>query len=158
MSGYFTSGSLFETDDKLGLAGFVCSALMRGTHARYATNLRCARIGGRGFGYDSGAYTSSFSGRSLAEDLPLLLDTSLKRSNSPAFPADQIERLRAQLLTGLAIRAQDTADMADLIFDEILFAGHPFRRPDDGGRRPSNPSRARICRIFTAEHLVRAGW
>jgi zinc protease len=50
----------------------------------------------------------------------------------PVFATDQIERLRAQLLTGLGIRAQDTADMADLIFDEILFAGHPFSRPEDG--------------------------
>ncbi|MBA4400241.1 MAG: insulinase family protein, partial [Anaerolinea sp.] len=31
-----------------------------------------------------------------------------------------------------AIRAQDTAAMASLTFDEILFAGHPYALPDDG--------------------------
>jgi len=36
------------------------------------------------------------------------------------------------LLTGLAIRAQDTADMAAMTFDQIVFANHPYRRPDDG--------------------------
>jgi zinc protease len=43
-----------------------------------------------------------------------------------------VERLRAQSLTGLAIRAQDTAEMASLTFDQIVFAGHPYARPDDG--------------------------
>jgi zinc protease len=40
--------------------------------------------------------------------------------------------MRAQLLTGLAVRAQDTSDMASLVFDQILFDGHPYSRPGDG--------------------------
>jgi zinc protease len=43
-----------------------------------------------------------------------------------------VERLRAQSLTGLSIRAQDTAEMASLTFDQIVFEGHPYARPDDG--------------------------
>ena len=35
-------------------------------------------------------------------------------------------------MTGLAIRMQDTADMADQVFDEILYKGHPYARPEDG--------------------------
>ena len=133
ISGYFVSGSLFESDDKLGLADFTCSMLMRGSAKRDMQQIYDALESvGAGFGYDSGTTTSSFSGRSLAEDLPLLLDIFSETIQYPIFPAEQIERLRAQLLTGLAIRAQDTADMADLIFDEILFDGHPFGRPEDG--------------------------
>jgi zinc protease len=133
ISGYFSTGSLFESEDKLGLADFVCSALMRGTAKRNMQQIYDAlESAGAGFGYDSGTYTSSFSGRSLAEDLPLLLETLSETIQFPTFPADHVERLRTQLLTGLGIRAQDTADMADLIFDEILFAGHPFARPEDG--------------------------
>jgi len=36
------------------------------------------------------------------------------------------------MLTGLAIRAQDTGDMASLLFDQILFKDHPYSRPEDG--------------------------
>ena len=36
------------------------------------------------------------------------------------------------MLTGLAIRAQDTGEMASLAFDDIVYAGHPYRRPEDG--------------------------
>jgi zinc protease len=133
VSGYLTAGSLFETDDKLGLADFTFAALMRGTQKRDMQGLYDAlESAGAGFGYDSGSYTSGFSGRSLAEDLPLLLDILAETIQFPTFPTEQIERLRAQFLTGLAIRAQDTADMAELIFDEALFEGHPYARPDDG--------------------------
>jgi zinc protease len=133
VSGYFTSGSLFESDEKLGLADFTFAALMRGTEKRDMQGLYDAlESAGAGFGYDSGTYTSGFSGRSLAEDLPLLLDILAETIQVPTFPTDQIERLRAQILTGLAIRAQDTSDMADLIFNEALFEGHPYARPEDG--------------------------
>ncbi len=133
ISGYFTTGALFETDDKLGLADFVCSALMRGTSKRDMQKIFDALESvGAGFGYDSGTYTSGFSGRSLVEDLPLLLDILSETLRFPSFPNTQIERLRAQMLTGLAIRAQDTGDMSDLVFNEILFEGHPFSRPEDG--------------------------
>jgi zinc protease len=43
-----------------------------------------------------------------------------------------VERLRAQLLTALAIRAQDTAEMVSLAFDQIVYRGHPYSRPEDG--------------------------
>ena len=133
VSGYFTSGSLFEPDEKLGLADFMCSILMRGSQKRSMQELYDALESvGAGFGYDSGTRTSGFSGRTLAEDLPLLLNILAETIQFPAFQKDQVERLRTQLLTGLALRAQDTSDMADLIFDEILFKGHPYGRPDDG--------------------------
>jgi zinc protease len=51
---------------------------------------------------------------------------------TPTFPVEQAERLRAQFLTSLAIRAQDTGEMASLTFDQILYAGHPYSRPEDG--------------------------
>lgn len=133
ISGYIATGELFELDERLGLADFVCSSLMRGTARRDMQQIYDALESvGAGFGYDSGTYTSSFHGRSLTEDLPLLLDILAETIRTPSFPDEQVERLRAQLLTGLAIRAQDTADMSDLIFDEILFEGHPYSRPEDG--------------------------
>ena len=48
------------------------------------------------------------------------------------FPLEHVERLRAQVLTGLAIRAQETEEMASLRFDQIVFPDHPYGRPVDG--------------------------
>jgi zinc protease len=133
MSGYLPAGAIFESDEKLGLADFVASSLMRGTqHHTFDSIYNELESVGASLGFDSGVHTTSFGGRSLAEDLPLLLKLLSETIITPAFPASEVEKLRAQLLTGLAIRAQDTSDMAALIFDEMLYDGHPYSRPGDG--------------------------
>lgn len=133
ISGYLNAGGLQDSDEKLGLADFVSSALMRGTQQRDFQKLYDdLESVGASFGYNSGTHYTSFGGRSLTEDLPLLLDIMADTLQNPTFPKDQVEKLRAQILTGLAIRAQDTSDMASLVFDELLYAGHPYSRADEG--------------------------
>ena len=133
VSGYFDAGALFDSDEKLGLADFVTSALMRGTKKRTFDKIyNELESVGASLGFSSGVHKSGFNGRSLAEDLPLLLDLLADALTAPVFPKTEIEKLRAQLLTGLAIRAQDTSDMASMTFDEILFKDHPYSRPEDG--------------------------
>ena len=133
INGFLKAGSLFEPDDKLGLAGFTASALMRGTQERdFQSIYESLESVGAGLGFSGGTHTTSFSGRVLAEDLDMLFDLIAQALRNPVFPHDQVERLRAQILTGLAIRAQDTGEMASLAFDELVYAGHPYGRPDDG--------------------------
>ncbi|HEX7433591.1 MAG TPA: pitrilysin family protein [Anaerolineaceae bacterium] len=133
ISGYLPAGSIYEPDDKLGLAHFTASASMRGTHQRPFQHIYDALESvGANLGLGAGAHTTGFNGRALVEDLHLLLGLLVEVLQQPAFPDDQVERLRAQILTGLSMRAQDTGEMASLTFDEIIFAGHPYRRPEDG--------------------------
>jgi len=68
----------------------------------------------------------------LAEDLPLLFNILSRCLRQPVFPTDHVERLRANFMTGFAIRAQDTAEMVSLTFDQLLFPDHPYGRPEDG--------------------------
>ena len=133
LRGYLIAGSLFDPDDKLGLADFVASALMRGTAKReFQAIYDSLESVGASFGFSGGTHTAGFGGRSLAEDLPLLLDLLNEGLRHPVFPSPQVEKLRAQLLTGLALRAQDTRDMASLIFDELVYRQHPYARPEEG--------------------------
>jgi zinc protease len=133
ISGYIQAGSLFDPDEKLGLADFTASAMMRGSAQRDIQQIYDALEScGASLSFSAGAHTAGFSGRSLAEDLSLLLNTLAEVVRQPSFPGEQVEKLRAQLLTGLAIRAQDTAGMAALTFDQIVFANHPYGRPEDG--------------------------
>ncbi len=87
---------------------------------------------GASLGFDSGLHTTSFHGRALAEDLSLLLHLLSETMRQPVFPKGEVEKLRHQLLTGLAVEMQDTSDMADITFDEILYRGHPYGRSEDG--------------------------
>jgi len=133
INGYLPAGAIFERDEILGLADFVASSLMRGTHTRtFDAIYNELESVGASMGFDSGVHNTSFGGRSLVEDLPLLLTLLAESLRAPSFPVKEVEKLRAQLLTGLAIRAQDTSDMAELIFDQLLYAGHPYGRPGDG--------------------------
>jgi zinc protease len=133
VSGYLHAGGLLDPDEKLGLADFASTALMRGTQTRDFQKLYDELESvGASFGYNSGTHFAGFGGRSLVEDLPLLLDVMADTLQNPTFPEDQVEKLRAQMLTSLAIRAQDTSDMASLVFDQLLYNGHPYSRPDEG--------------------------
>ncbi|MBN2386306.1 MAG: insulinase family protein [Anaerolineales bacterium] len=133
ISGYVQAGSLFDPDEALGLANFAATALMRGTAEHDMQGLYDALESvGASLSFSAGVHTAGFSGRSLSEDLPLLLGLLGEALRRPAFPPEQIERLRAQLLTGLAMRAQDTSEMASLTFDKLVFKGHPYSRPEDG--------------------------
>ncbi len=133
IGGYLSCGSLFDTEEKLGLADFTALGLMRGTESRdFQQIFDALESAGANLSLSAGAHTTGFMGRSLSEDLPLLLNLLEDVLRRPVFPVEQIERLRAQLLTGLAQRAQDTAEMASLTFDQIVFHGHPYARPDEG--------------------------
>jgi zinc protease len=133
ISGYLGAGSLFDPLDKLGLAHFTSLALMRGTqNADFQTIFERLESVGASFGFGASVHNTSFSGRSLAEDLPLLIKTLADCILYPTFPEQYFDRLKAQLLTGLAIRAQDTGDMASMTFDKLLFPGHPYGLPEDG--------------------------
>ncbi len=133
LGGYLPCGSLFDTDEKLGLADFTSMSLLRGTEQRdFQQIFDALESVGANISFGVGAHTAGFTGRSLAEDLPLLMALLSESLRTPIFPLEQIERLRAQFLTGLALRAQDTAEMASITFDQIIFAGHPYARPDEG--------------------------
>jgi len=136
LRGYVRAGSILDPDPKLGLADFTASALTRGT-ARYSFDALYDRLEsvGASLGFDSGMDSTTFHGHALSEDLPLLLGMLSDTLRTPTFPAAEVEKLRHHLLTRLAIQMQDTSDMADLIFDEMLFRGHPYARPEDGNPR-----------------------
>ena len=133
VTGFLQVGGLSDPTDKLGLADFTASALMRGSQRKSFQQIYDAlESAGASLGIDGGTHTSGFGGKSLAEDLDLLLSLLAEILIEPTFPSEHVERLRAQLLTGLAIRAQDTGEMASLTFDQMVYANHPYRHPEDG--------------------------
>ena len=133
ISGYLQAGSIYDSAEKLGLADFTASALMRGTqgHSFQQIYERLEAVGA-GLGFSGGTHTTSFNGRALAEDLPMLLSLLAETLRHPSFPARQVERLRAALLTSLDFQWQDPRDRAGMAFDEVVYPNHPYGRPDEG--------------------------
>jgi zinc protease len=133
ISGYLQAGSLYDPESKLGLADFAATTLMRGTTNRTFTEIynELESIGAS-MGISPGAHTAGFGGKSLADDLPRLLEILSDVLIQPTFPKKDVEKIRSQLLTGLDLRSQDTREMASLGFDQIAYANHPYRHPSDG--------------------------
>lgn len=131
--GSLNIGGLFDTDKKLGLADFTATALMRGSANRdFKTIYDALESVGASLGFSGSTHTTGFSGKSLVEDLDLLLELCSDTLRQPAFPKEQVEKLRAQLLTSLALREQSTGSRASMAFDNIVYNGHPYSRPEEG--------------------------
>lgn len=133
IKGYLHSGSIFDPDDKLGLSYLTAAGLMTGTanHDFQSMYNKIESIGAR-LGFSSGMLITSFSAHCLSEDLKLMLELIAESLRSPIFPQKEFNRQKNQMLTGLAIRAQDTSAMSALLFDQIIYAGHPYQRPEEG--------------------------
>jgi zinc protease len=131
--GLLHCGSVFDPQEKLGLANFTAAMLTRGTRSQPFSKFHY-KLENRGASltFASSSNHVSFRGQALAEDAELLFELASQCLREPEFPAEYTERLRAQLLTGLAIRDQDTSEVASLLFDQMLFPNHPYGQPLDG--------------------------
>lgn len=134
ITGSLDVGSLFDPPQVTGLASFTAALLLRGTLSRdFATIHEMLEGNGASLSISGGRHTAGFSGKSLAEDLPLLLDLLSDAVRHPAFADEQVERLRGQLVTALKIRDQDTRYVADRLFRELAYpARHPYAVQPDG--------------------------
>lgn len=122
ISGSLQSGSLYETPEQNGLASLTTSALMRGTLSRDFDAIHSSLEDvGADAGVSAGTHKTGFSGKALAEDLPLVLDILSDVMRRPAFPVGQVERLRGEVLTWLQYQQQDTRRQAGRAFRELLY-------------------------------------
>ncbi len=133
ISGYLPGGSILDPADRSGLGVYLSMALMRGTKKHSFQQIYDQlESAGASLGFSSGIHSFGFSGRALAEDLPMLLGLLVEILRFPDFPQTHLDQIRDQLLTSLSIRAQDTEEMADIAFDQALFNNHPYGRDDLG--------------------------
>jgi zinc protease len=133
IGGYLWAGSLSERPEQAGLASFAAGMLLRGTEMRSFRQINEALESvGAQLSFYGGMHTVGFGGKALAKDLDLLLEILAESLQFPTFPAEQVDRLQGQILTGLQRRAHNTRRMARLTFDELLFPDHPYGRSVQG--------------------------
>jgi zinc protease len=130
ISGYIKAGSYFDSDGKNGEASLTAEMLGRGTAKRSALELaRASEFVGASVDTSASAENMSFSAKSLAKDFPLMLDLLSDELRNPAFPQDQFERARGEMLSALEQSKESTDDQASRAFYNSVFpAGHPYHR------------------------------
>lgn len=133
LHGFVKGGALLD-DARPGIARFVGTMLMHGTTRRTAQEFAVELDAmGANLAVMSGMESTTISGRSLRDDLPALLRDAAEVLTMPAFPPQETERVRGQLLTAVRVSALDTRHAAERLFRRLaLPEGHPHSRPPDG--------------------------
>jgi zinc protease len=117
-----------------GVASMTAAMLDEGAAGRSALDIADAfeMLGAR-FGVGAGTHASSMSLRvpspRLAEALAIAADVMLR----PDFPDTELDRLRAERLTGLVRRYDEPNAIAAALFSQTLYGtAHPYGREDGG--------------------------
>src|SRR5687768_12370308 len=147
-------GSLREGRAFNGVAAMTAGALMRGTQSRdFQTLAASLEDIGADSGVSAGTHHISFGGKSLAEDLSVLVDVMSDALRNPVFPADQVERLRGEAMTWLRYRLQDTRRQSARAFREALYApDHPYHYTPRGTLETLPSVTVDMVRQFHAQH------
>jgi len=134
VTGVLKVGAYDESPEQAGLADFTAEMLMRGTENRSFDQIyEELESVGASLGISGGTHGTGFGGKSLGEDLPLILAVLADFLRRPTFPAHEVERVRGEILADLADRAHDTRRMASLTFYELAYPeGHPYAISSSG--------------------------
>ena len=130
------AGTGLESPGQAGLANFVARAVLLGT-AELDFDAYNEQLDSFGGSLSAGCQPDSavWRGSCLAADLPRLLDLLRSALAAPAFAADDVRRLRGQLLTGIDEREQDTMRLARRVAQELAYGrDHAYGRPANGYR------------------------
>ncbi|RUR72958.1 peptidase M16 [Chlorogloeopsis fritschii PCC 6912] len=128
LSGNIKAGAEFDPADKAGLASLVAENLMNGTKIRDVHTLANI-LDERGASLDFDTYREGveIEGKSLAGDLPILLQILGDVVKNATFPAKELELSRHQALTDLKQELDDPAEVAQRTFIQTLYPqNHPL--------------------------------
>jgi len=127
------AGSVFDPSAAAGLADFTASLLTRGTKTRSAPQIAetIEALGGSlssGAGWDAAEVSLSSLSTRLADALPTFAEVV----RSPAFAAEEVERLRSETLDNLAVSLRAPGTLARLAAGRVVFGESGYGHPSNG--------------------------
>ena len=129
----FEGGAAQDPDDKIGLAALMSSLFDEGA-GDLDSNTFQNRLDEVGLEMGFSAGFDSFTGfaRMLTDQREEATDLLALAVNEPRFDQSAIDRMRDQVLAGIASRSQDPGYAAGRMWNEALFGKHPYARPLEG--------------------------
>ena len=131
--GFVKAGGVWD-GDRPGHSRFVAATLMHGTQRR--SNAQIAEdldAMGATLAIVPGLEVTTITGRALADDLPVLLGIAAEVLTEPAFPSEEVEKVRGQLITSARVNGLDTRHVAERVFRRLAYPkGHAHAQIPDG--------------------------
>ena len=129
----FQGGSSLDVDGKRGAINLMTGLLEEGAGDLDATGFATARESlAASYGFDVSLDSLSISAKFLTEnrdEAVALLRSALVETR---FDEAAIERVRAQVISGIRSEANDPNDIASNTFARLAYGDHPYGSPDTG--------------------------
>lgn len=129
----FRGGASLDAPGKRGAVYLMTGLLEEGAAdmdaQAYARALEAAAAS---ISYDSSDDEISVSAKFLSENRDEALELLRIALSEPRFDADAVERVRAQVISGLRSDAQDPNDIAGAAFGALAFGDHPYGSVEKG--------------------------
>ncbi|MEM7742178.1 MAG: pitrilysin family protein [Pseudomonadota bacterium] len=127
------TGAWMDPEGKEGVAGFAMGLMDEGSGELDAVAFaeRRSDLAAR-FGFSAGAETSSISARFLIETLDESAALLALAMTQPRFDAAAVERVRSQVLSGIAQSQKSPNAIASRTWYSQAFPGHPYGRSSRG--------------------------
>ncbi len=130
------AGAIYDPDAKSGLLHMVASTLDEGTTTRSAVRIaeQIEFIGGELSTQGAEDFTTATL-RVLKKDANLGFALLADILMNPKFDAKEVARVRDELVAFLQSEKDEPDIIATKAFNEIVFKGHPYRRPANGDEK-----------------------
>lgn len=129
----FRGGVLNEDENTAGITALMAELLTRGTANRTALSIaRSLETMGASLTPFSGYNSFGVQGRALSADAPALMEILFDCLSHPLFPTNEVEKQKTIQLAALESRTEQPMHLAADALNAIIFAGHPYRLPQEG--------------------------
>lgn len=129
LTGSVNAGAVVEPREKPGLAGLTASMLTRGTESRSAFEFaNLLESMGASLGANADDLTTSINGQALTRNFDEVMNLLGEMLRQPAFPGEQLQRLKAQVLAGLEQEKTDPSAITSRAFLRSIYPeANPLR-------------------------------
>jgi zinc protease len=152
----FVGGASQDDDGKEGTANMVSGLLDEGA-GDYDSEAFQLRLRERAIQLSFDAGRDNFSGsiKTLSRHADEAFDLLRLALNEPRFDEEPVERIRAQIITGLRFQEQDPEDVVGKLWSRLAFPGHPYSRPVEGTKESVSEIGIDDLRAYVARVLSR---
>jgi zinc protease len=152
----FEGGTAQDPDGKPGLANFLTAMLDEGAGDLKAEAFqeRMEDLAMR-MSFSEGRDTFYGSFQTLSDNRDETIELLRLALTEPRFDETALERIRKQLIAGLAFAAKNPNRVAGRLWAETAFQGHPYGRPANGTPESVNAITADDLRAYTKNVFAR---
>ncbi len=129
----FKGGTSLDADGKRGAVNLMSGLLEEGAGDMDAREFaRAAETLATSFSFSAGPEDLTIKARFLTENFDASVALLRDAIQKPRFDGADVERVRAQVLSGLAFASQDPNEIASKTFAAMAYGKHPYGTPQEG--------------------------